>query len=200
MRKLIMSLSALCIAMTANAQINLIPNGDFSAGGDQWTEVSGPGVLFAYEPSGGNTGGYATIDASNGEWGILVSPVAPGAAGGGVPIGDIGVIAGTTHTFSIDLITISGTGAGGLKVEAWGGNALLGFQPDVLAPAASATWQTLQFDWAVPAGTDKMIFVPIWGANSKIGYDNVGVVPEPSTFALLGGLLALGFVMYRRRK
>jgi hypothetical protein len=25
-------------------------------------------------------------------------------------------------------------------------------------------------------------------------------VPEPSTFALLGGVLALGFVMYRRRR
>ncbi|NDV61768.1 PEP-CTERM sorting domain-containing protein [Puniceicoccales bacterium CK1056] len=28
----------------------------------------------------------------------------------------------------------------------------------------------------------------------------VSVVPEPSTFALLGGVLALGFVMYRRRR
>ena len=29
---------------------------------------------------------------------------------------------------------------------------------------------------------------------------NLTAVPEPSTFALLGGLLALGFVIYRRRK
>ena len=113
-------------------------------------------------------------------------------------IGDLGVTAGTTETFTIDLITLSGAAGGGLKVEAWAGNALLDYQPDVLAPA-SATWQTLTFDWLVPAGTEKMIFVPIWGNESKIGYDNVGVVPEPATFGLFGLAGAAMFVLRRFR-
>ncbi len=140
------------------------------------------------------------MDATGGQWGVLVNPPEAGAAGGGIDIATVGVTAGATNTFTIDLKTFSGTAGGGMKVEAWAGNAILGNSGDINAPGAFADWTTFTFDWAVPAGTEKMIFVPLWGANSLVGYDNVGVVPEPSTFALLGGLAALGVVMYRRRK
>jgi hypothetical protein len=198
MRKLILSLAALSVAAVASAQI-LVPNGDFEAGNTGWVEASG-GPTFAYETTGGNGGGYASIDATGGEWAVLVNPPEAGNIGGGLDIATIGVTAGATNTFTIDLKTFSGTAGGGMKVEAWAGNALIGNSGDVNAPGANANWTTFTFDWDVPAGTEKMIFVPLWGANSLVGYDNVGVVPEPSTFALLGGLAALGVVMYRRRK
>jgi hypothetical protein len=167
MRKLLLSLAALSVATVASAQITLIPNGDFELGGDQWTESNGgSAAAFSYPATGGNTGGYGQIEEPGGGWAVLVSPVTAGAAGGGVPIGDIGVVAGASNTFSIDLKTFAGTAGGGMKVEAWAGNALLGNSGDVNAPGAFADWTTFTFDWDVPAGTEKMIFVPLWGAGS----------------------------------
>ena len=201
MKKLTLVAAFVAMAGLASAAI-LIPDGDFEQADHvpYWTFASaGPGLT--YNTSGGNGGGYASIDATAGEWAVLVAPPEPGNAGGGIPISYFGgaVVAGSTSTFTIDLKTLSGTAAGGMKVEAWAGNALLGFEPDNLAPSASATWQTHTFDWLVPAGTEKLIFVPVWGANSDIGYDNVGVVPEPATFGLLGLAGAALFVVRRFR-
>lgn len=202
MRKILLSLAALSIAVAANAQTVLIPNGNFELGNTNFVEASGGGTVnFSYPATGGNMDGFGQIDAGAGAWAVLVSPPEAGAAGGGWEVASIGVTPGATNTFSIDLKTFSGTAGGGLKVEAWGGNALLGNSGDVNAPGAFADWTTFTFDYEVPAGTEKMIFVPLWGSESVVGFDNVGVViPEPSTFALLGGLLALGVVIYRRRK
>ena len=201
-RKLIVILSALGLATLANAQITLIPNGNFEAGNTGWVEANGgSAAVFSYPATGGNTGGYGQIEEPGGGWAVLVSPIEAGAAGGGYDIGTIGVVAGATNTFSIDLKTFSGTAGGGMKVEAWGGNVLLGNSGDVNAPSANADWTTFQFDWDVPVGTEKMIFVPLWGAGSTVGFDNVCVVgPYPTTYALMFGVGALGFVLYRRRK
>ncbi len=197
MKKLALSMAVLAMAGVASA--TLIPNGDFENGGDQWTEASGGGIIFAYPATGGNGGGYASMDATSGDWGVLVSPPEAGNVGGGIAIGDIGVTAGAVNTFTIDLKTIAGAGAGGLKVEGWNAaNGMTGNSGDILATSASATWQTLTFDWAVPADTTKMIFVPLWGANSTIGYDNVGVVPEPATLGLVG--LVGGAMLFIRRR
>lgn len=204
MKKLALSMAVVAMAGVASASL-LIPDGDFSYADHSatWTSDSGggAGVTFAYPTTGGNSGGYATMDATAGSWGVLVSPVTPGTAGGGVPISHFQgfVTPGATSTFTIDLITLSGAAAGGLKVEAWrANNTLAGYIPDVMAPSASATWQTLQFDWLVPADAAKLVFVPIWGNASKIGFDNVGVVPEPATLGLIG-LAGGAMVLFRRR-
>jgi hypothetical protein len=209
MRKLLLLTSVMVAASLASAQVNLIPNGGFEDADDSltWIDVSGAGDAAPTTfTTGGNPDSYATV-TPNGGWGILVSPVEPGTSGGGVPIGDLGLVAGGAVTFTWDSINLSGDGGGlgGMKVEAWGGNALLGNTGDQHpTPVGDGTaWETLTYDWTLPAGTDKLIFVPLWdiAAGETVGFDNVGVVvPEPSTFALLGGLGALGFVLYRRRK
>jgi hypothetical protein len=208
MKKFLLITAALAFAAGASAQSILIPNGDFEDADDSltWIDVSGAGdappTTF---DTGGNPDSYGTVTPSGG-WGILVSPVDPGASGGGIPIGDLGLVAGGAVTFTWDSINLSGDGGGlgGMKVEAWGGNALLGNTGDQHpTPVGDGTaWETLTYDWTLPAGTDKLIFVPLWdiAAGETVGFDNVGVVPEPSTYAALLGLMALGFVAWRRRK
>jgi hypothetical protein len=209
MRKLLLTLASVAAVSVASAQITLVPNGGFEDADDSltWIQVNGSGdsapVTFS---TGGNPDSYATITPDGG-WGILVNPIEAGATGGGVPIGDLGLTAGGAVTFTWDSINLSGDGGGlaGLKVEAWGANALISNTGDQWpTPAGDGTaWETLTYNWTVPAGTDKLIFVPLWDnvGGETVGLDNVGVVvPEPSTFALLGGLAALGVVMYRRRK
>lgn len=207
MKKFLLSLAALGIlAGSLSAQTILIPNGDFEDADDSltWIRVDGSGdgppVTF---DTGGNLGGYAQVTPSGG-WGILVSPVAPGASGGGVPIVDLSLTAGGPVTFTVDMKNDSGVAGtvGGMKVEAWGGNAILGNTGDVRPTLIGdgTTWETYTFDWTLPASTEKLIFVPLWDLNSDpVGFDNVGVVvPEPSTIAAVLGLLAFGFVAIRR--
>ncbi|MCC5807253.1 MAG: PEP-CTERM sorting domain-containing protein [Opitutales bacterium] len=205
--KSLYTITAICLlAGSLSAQVIIIPNGDFEDGATNWVHVAGNGdttpVTFA---TGGNPGGYGTVTPVGG-WGILVSPTLAGNVGGGVPIGDLGLTAGEPVTFVYDSINLTGPGpAGGFKWEAWGNNALVGNTGDTFPSVigTGTTWETYTYDWVLPAGTDKLIFVPLWAGGdnpSTIGFDNVGVIPEPSTYAALFGLFALGFVAWRRRR
>ena len=211
MKKLTLSLAILAMAGVAGAAI-LVPNGDFETaitdfGTDaNWRTDGGEWGIGGYTPTyqatggSGDNGGYAQIESWGDNWSIFVNPVDAGDAGGGIPIADLGVTAGTTETFTIDLKNFAGTNPGGLKVEAWrADNTLAGYMPDNRPAAGSATWMTHTFDWEVPADATKLIFVPVWGANSTVGFDNVGVVPEPATFGLLGLASAAMYVVRRFR-
>ena len=41
------------------------------------------------------------------------------------------------------------------------------------------TWETYSFTVTIPTGTEGIKVVPLWGAGSSIGYDNVGVDDAP---------------------
>lgn len=171
----------------------LLPNGDFESGDDNWLNAENGPINVSYEAVGGSedNGGYARMAAyETTQWAVLVNPREAGASGGGIDIDTLGVTAGEVHTFTMDLITFEGTGAGGIKVEAWAGNTLLGVLNDNRPFITPTTWTTHSVDWLVPVGTEKLIFVPVWGINSTVGFDNVGVVFDPPEPAQLSEALA----------
>jgi len=209
MKKLTLSLAILAMAGMASAAL-LVPNGDFETaitdfGTDaNWRTDGGEWGAGGYTPSyhatGGNGGGYAQIESWGDNWSIFVNPVTAGLDGGGIPLAALGVTAGNTETFTFDMKNFAGTNPGGLKVEAWrADNTLAGYLPDWRPALATTEWVTQTVDWTVPADATKLIFVPVWGANSTVGFDNIGVVPEPATFGLLGLAGAAVFVLRRFR-
>lgn len=153
-----------------------IPNGDFETGnGDRWAEVSGGGAYsFSYPDSGGNPGGYGVIDhtANDGGFGIWV------ANDNAIQtLASLDLTAGKSYHFSLDMRILSGTKLGGFKVDFFGGNTFSGSTGDVF-PAVigdGTTWETYTFDVTIPNGVDGVKLVPLWGAGSSIGYDNLCV-------------------------
>lgn len=181
----------------------LIPNGDFEAADDSatWVSDGAAGTVVTFPDTGGSGGGgFASILEPGGGWGVLVSPPELGAAGGGIPLSSLGLVAGNAYDFQMDMINLSGTGIGGLKVEAWAGNSQVGNSGDMPASGQSDVWATYTWNWTLPGNTENIIVVPLWGPGSEVGFDNVSVIPEPSTYALMFGIGALAVVMYRRRK
>lgn len=155
----------------------LIPNGDFENGGDQWRSTEPDGnIVLSYEASGGSgdNGGYAQHGRTGAAWAVLVSPIPAGEEGGGIPLSYFGAEAGQTLTFAMDQRTISGTAAPALKIEAFANNERVGLNE--VEATYSGDWTTHSFDWELPAETELLLFVPVAGADSIHGYDNIGVV------------------------
>ena len=211
----ILALSALA-GSVASAQV-LTFNGDFEAGiGDDtsdpsWSSFASGGTVISFPDTGGSgdNGGFGLVDNTAGAWGGgLVSPADFEIAGNnGIPLSHFGVSAGDTVTITADMKNISGTGIGGIKIESWGGGAILSNSGDLAASGQSSSWATYTWSYTIDGSADAIKLVPLltpptFGAGdglSAIGFDNVGIVPEPSAFSLIGGLLALGFIVRRRR-
>ena len=151
----------------------LAPNGDFSAGAAFWgTGTDGP-TVFDFPASGGNPDGFGRIDFTTGNYAVLVSPA--------IPIGDLGLTAGETYEFSLDMINLDGAGpVGGLKIDFPG--ATPGSTGDKFTELIGdgSTWQKYTFAVPIPANAVNLVIVPLWGGpNSNIGYDNIGVDNDP---------------------
>ena len=188
MKKIITSLTMAAMVGMAQAQTtNLVPNGDFSAGGPttNWVEV-GP-ITFSYPATGGNPDNYGVMDASGGGWGIWVN-------GDATPLtlGSLGLTSGNTYTFKADMKIISGGSIGGFKVDFFGGPG--GTTGDMYPSTAghnTAVWETYNYSVAIPAGVTGVKLVPLWGPNSSVGYDNFRVV-VPSTSPLTATITSPG--------
>jgi hypothetical protein len=182
MRRIITTLAVLAMAGIANASntTNLFPNGDFESGGaGAWVEAGGP-VNFSYPTQGGNPNGYGIIDATPGGWGIWV-----GGADTPLSLSSLGLTAGQTYTFVQDMELISGNSIGGLKVESWGPTAVISDSGDMRPASGTTSWQTYSFTYTIDPAATGLKIVPLWGPNSIVGYDNLGVVvPGPSPLSV----------------
>ena len=150
-----------------------IPNPGFEvAGGAGWAPV-GPITEFSYPDSGGNPGGYGVMNATNGQWGIWVSN-----SDAHLTLDQLSLTAGETYNFTMDMKLLSGANIGGLKVD---------FSPSgstgemIIAKIGDgSSWATYTYSVTIPVGTTGLKLVPLWGANSIVGYDNFAIVPPPA--------------------
>lgn len=73
---------------------------------------------------------------------------------------------------------------------------------DGISTAIESSFTNFSYDIAGTLAGDlgiRIEAIGMTGGGDRVTFDNVQVVPEPSAFALLGGLLALGFAAVRRR-
>ncbi len=175
MKKLIAVLTTLTMVGFADAAVtNLFPNGNFDSPAgtaSPWVEVFGGGTTtYSYPTSGGNPSGYGRMNNSSG-WGIWV---------GGEPtplsLASLGLVAGGTYTFVMDMKNFSGTGIGKLKIESWDSVGLISDSGELPAISQSAAWVTYTFSATLSPSATGIKVVPVAGAASQIGYDNLGVV------------------------
>jgi beta-glucanase (GH16 family) len=177
MKKLIGVIAMALSFGTAGAAVtNLFPNGDFDspAGtGSPWIEVFGGGTTtYSYPTTGGNPGGHGRMTNSSG-WGIWVGQTSPTA---GYSLASLGLVAGSNYNFVMDMKNFSGTGIGKLKIECWAGGVRIDEGPEISASGQSGAWVTYTFNRTLVPGTTSIMIVPIAGAGSAVGYDNIGVV------------------------
>ncbi len=157
----------------------LFPDGDFDhpagdGASNYWATSTSGQVTFTYPTTGGNPNGNAVMDNSaTGGYGVLV--------GGNVTplaLAPLGLVAGQTYTFVQDMKILSGSSIGGLKIESWGPSGVLDNSGDMRPTLIGdgSTWQTYSFTYTVNAAATGIKVVPLWGPNSSVGYDNIGVI------------------------
>jgi beta-glucanase (GH16 family) len=176
LRKLILGVVLLQASFANAAVTNLFPNGNFDspAGTNApWLEVFGGGTTtYGYPTSGGNPNGYGVMTNTSG-WGIWVGQLSPTA---GYALAPLGLVAGGNYNFVMDMKNFSGTSIGKLKIECWAGGTRIDEGPEIAAGGQSGSWATYTFNRTLVPGTTDIMIVPVAGAGSAIGYDNIGVV------------------------
>lgn len=150
--------------------ITEIPNSGFEEGAADWAAYGQPNTVFTYETSDGNPNGYAVMTNDGEGYGVLVSN-----NGGTLPLAGLGLSSGSTYNFTQDMKIFSGSEVGGLKVEFYNSGAGAGDTGDIRIPVIGdgSTWETYQYQIAIPLGVDSIKVVPLWGSGSSVGFDNV---------------------------
>ncbi|MDA7629227.1 hypothetical protein N9173_01095 [bacterium] len=171
---------SLAIALAAAPLISSsqIIDADFEAAdGVAWETNSGGGTfVFDFPATGGNPGGCGLIDNSaGGGWAVLVTN-----DGSKISLSDLGLIAGESYIFKQDMKIFSGTKLGGFKVDFFNDldpeNNVINDSTSDIFPALigdGSTWETYEFQITIPETAVAVKVVPLWGAGSSIGYDNI---------------------------
>jgi hypothetical protein len=135
----------------------------------------------SYPADGGNPGGYATIDASAG--GGFAGLVTNG--GGFIPIERFGIAPDSDVLFAMDMNLFSGENIGNLKIEYIFDDGSTGDTGDLFPDQfdIASGWATYTFEVYIPEDVAGIKIVPLWGAGSVVGFDNIGLF-SPKEFAL----------------
>lgn len=187
-----LSFDTLELTQSGTGPVSEIPNGDFETpGGDQWSSTTLGGGTFLFDfPAG-----IAQIDHSADDGGVGLLQANSGT---NLPVAGLGLTAGMTYTFSVDMRIESGANIGGLKVDFQSGS-LDGGSTGYLFPASgSGSWTTYDFDVTLPPVCTAIQLCLVSGEGSVVQYDNVGfsttAIPNPTPgeipngdFGILGG-------------
>jgi len=186
MKKILVALALTALAGLASAQTyvtNSVPGGTFDPGFDTsyWTNnAANASTIFSYPTTGGNPNGYALMDstAPGTGWGVFVGAVYDGSnSGQPIPLSSLGLAANVPCTVLMDMKIFSGAQIGGLKLESYNSsNIKISDTGDVKPSSGTGSWVTYSFPYTPAPGATGIKFVPLWGANSSVGYDNVRVV------------------------
>ncbi|MCU0776922.1 MAG: hypothetical protein MUF86_04565, partial [Akkermansiaceae bacterium] len=134
-----------------------------------------------------------TVPSASWGGGIVSPPDFFYPANQGIPLANLGLVAGNTYTFSMDMKNFAGTGTGGIKLEAWnGGGGAASNTGNLPATGSSSQWANYSWNYTIPPGTLSIKIVPlvITGAGGSgattadsVGFDNIKVnntpVPPP---------------------
>ncbi len=188
MKKTILCLAVFAMVGVANAvnTTNYVVDGQFeSPNGDvgPWQNMFG-GDTISFLSTGGNPDGCLQITDANSFGGVAyVNPPASNQP----TLASLGLVAGQTYTFVMDMQIVSGTSIGGLKVESWTDTASIGNSGDMRPLSGTGSWATYTFTYKIALGSTHLNIVPLWGQNSTINYDNIGVIipgPAPATVSI----------------
>ncbi len=188
MKRIITSFAMFAMVGIASAinTTNYVPDGDFeSPNGDvgPWANQFG-GDTISFLATGGNPNGCVQISDAGSFGGIAyVNP--PGSTQ--PTLASLGLTAGQTYTFVMDMQIVSGSSIGGLKVESWTDTASLGDSGNMYPLSGTTSWATYAFTYKIANGATHLNIVPLWGPSSTVNYDNIGVVipgPSPATVSI----------------
>jgi len=148
----------------------LIPNGDFEKGSESWFLAQNGGQTASYPGTDGNPDGHGRIDSVGltGFGALVANNNTP------MQLADLGLTAGETYTFTVDMKIFQGSNIGGLAVDF-----VPGGTGDLRPPAIigdGSTWETYEFDVTIPEASTQIFVKVIWGEDSEVGFDNVDVI------------------------
>ena len=116
-------------------------------------------------------------------------------------VGDQVIAANSTQGLSGTVAAIPGTASFTSTAGLSFGILVFENQTSLVGAEAGSTYQFFtDASWIVPADGGSSAFGTAFTQLSNVSSASLSVVPEPSTFAALAGLCALGAVMVRRRR
>lgn len=153
-----------------------LPDPGFDHGSAAYEQGGAPNTFHYFEPSGGHPGAYALMENIGGGYGLLVTN--NGAIN---KLSDLGLNTDETYQFTMDMILEDGTNIGGMKVDFFSGSNFVSGSGDIFPDAINGgtNWETYSFAIKIPAGVDGLKVVPLWGADSTVGYDNIAFSTQP---------------------
>ena len=207
MNRLLLSLTVSSIvgwvASASGAIVSL--NFDTAGSSDSWNVAGDPfnETSKTWLSAGGNPGGAisfgGTHNGSGAGRGYMLSYTHTGDFTGATELTFDGILLAPNVGTNVQLqILLDGVGSGFVSLSS---------PPAPLSPLNESSWTSYSFDVSTvtPGATTLTLNFLLAagafaGAGTTLGLDNVSVIPEPSTYAAIFGLAALGVIYARRRR